>query len=64
MGTEYDVPTTEALDAMYESLKNWGRWGADDQRGALNHLTHHPNEAGYRYKRWQLTRATKHGDTP
>ena len=24
---------------MYESLKNWGRWGADDQRGALNHLT-------------------------
>ncbi len=24
---------------MYDSLKNWGRWGADDQRGALNHLT-------------------------
>ena len=24
---------------MYESLKNWGRWGDDDQRGALNHLT-------------------------
>ena len=24
---------------MYESLKNWGRWGADDQRGTLNHLT-------------------------
>ena len=24
---------------MFESLKNWGRWGADDQRGALNHLT-------------------------
>ena len=26
---------------MYESLKNWGRWGVDDQRGALNHLTDH-----------------------
>ena len=28
-----------ALNGMYESLKNWGRWGADDERGALNHLT-------------------------
>jgi kynurenine formamidase len=24
---------------MYEELKNWGRWGAGDERGALNHLT-------------------------
>src|SRR5580698_9172338 len=24
---------------MYESLKNWGRWGPGDQRGALNLLT-------------------------
>jgi kynurenine formamidase len=24
---------------MYESLKNWGRWGPDDERGTLNHLT-------------------------
>jgi kynurenine formamidase len=39
MGAHYDVPTTADLDALYESLKNWGRWGADDQRGALNHLT-------------------------
>jgi len=39
MGSEYGVPTTQDLDAMYEELKNWGRWGADDQRGALNHLT-------------------------
>ena len=39
MATSYGVPSTEELDAMYESLKNWGRWGPDDQRGALNHLT-------------------------
>ncbi len=39
MGSEYGVPTTGDLDAMYEELKNWGRWGAEDQRGALNHLT-------------------------
>jgi kynurenine formamidase len=24
---------------MYEDLKNWGRWGADDERGALHHMT-------------------------
>jgi kynurenine formamidase len=39
MSTEYDVPTTGQLDAMYESLKNWGRWGADDELGMLHHLT-------------------------
>lgn len=27
------------FDAMYESLKNWGRWGADDERGTMNYLT-------------------------
>jgi len=39
MGAHYDVPSTADLDSLYESLKNWGRWGADDERGALNHLT-------------------------
>jgi kynurenine formamidase len=27
------------LDELYLSLRTWGRWGDDDQRGALNHLT-------------------------
>ncbi len=39
MGSDYGVPTTTELDEMYESLKNWDRWGPGDQRGALNHLT-------------------------
>jgi kynurenine formamidase len=39
MAREYEVPTTAALDRMYEELKNWGRWGPDDERGALNYLT-------------------------
>jgi kynurenine formamidase len=39
MARAYGVPSTEELDGLYESLKNWGRWGADDQRGTLNHLT-------------------------
>lgn len=24
---------------LFERCKNWGRWGPDDQRGALNLLT-------------------------
>ena len=33
------VPSEAELDAAYEALSNWGRWGADDERGMLNHLT-------------------------
>jgi kynurenine formamidase len=39
MASQSAIPSTEELDRMFESLKNWDRWGADDQRGALNHLT-------------------------
>jgi hypothetical protein len=24
---------------MFEAVKNWGRWGPDDERGTLNYLT-------------------------
>ncbi|MCP3856489.1 MAG: cyclase family protein, partial [Actinomycetia bacterium] len=24
---------------MFESVKNWGRWGPDDEAGALNFIT-------------------------
>ncbi len=27
------------LERMFEQVKNWGKWGADDQRGALNYIT-------------------------
>ena len=26
------------LRALFDKVQNWGRWGADDQRGALNHI--------------------------
>ncbi len=29
----------EQFDALFEQVKNWGRWGADDERGTLNYLT-------------------------
>jgi kynurenine formamidase len=28
--------SAEAAAEMFEAVKNWGRWGADDERGALN----------------------------
>ena len=37
----YGQPTvTKAdVDAWMESLSNWGRWGEDDQKGAINLIT-------------------------
>jgi len=34
-----DEITAEWCRTTFESVKNWGRWGADDQRGALNFIT-------------------------
>jgi kynurenine formamidase len=31
--------TTKEFDELFRALSNWGRWGSEDQRGALNHLT-------------------------
>ena len=27
------------FDALFDLVSNWGRWGVDDQRGTLNHLS-------------------------
>ncbi len=31
--------TLAEFDRIFESVKNWGRWGPDDQLGTLNYLT-------------------------
>jgi kynurenine formamidase len=31
--------TVAEFDALYESVKNWGRWGPTDQMGTLNYIT-------------------------
>jgi kynurenine formamidase len=33
------VPTTEEILDFYRTRRNWGRWGADDQVGAVNLIT-------------------------
>jgi kynurenine formamidase len=30
---------TDEYDRLFEQCKNWGRWGADDERGTLNYIT-------------------------
>lgn len=31
--------TSEQFEALFRAVSTWGRWGGDDERGALNHLT-------------------------
>src|SRR5438093_6702236 len=33
------VPSEEEVLGYFESLKNWGRWGEDDELGTLNLIT-------------------------
>jgi len=43
--------TPEALERLFESVKNWGRWGPDDERGALNYITNEKRVAAARLVR-------------
>jgi kynurenine formamidase len=38
-GRRVGVTTTAEFRALFEAVSNWGRWGTDDERGALNYLT-------------------------
>ena len=31
--------TPERMQEIFEKVKNWGRWGPEDQAGALNLIT-------------------------
>lgn len=39
MARDFPVPTTDELDALFDELSNWTRWGVDDQLGTLHYLT-------------------------
>jgi kynurenine formamidase len=34
-----ETPSVETVRELSKQYSNWGRWGADDQRGTLNHVT-------------------------
>ncbi len=31
--------TAREFEAIFESVCNWGRWGADDEKGTLNYIS-------------------------
>lgn len=33
------MPSEAEVEGWFETLSNWGRWGADDQAGTLNYIT-------------------------
>ena len=39
MTIEAEPTTAKEIDAIFERVKNWGRWGPEDERGALNFIT-------------------------
>lgn len=39
MSAHYEVPSRAELDATFEALKNWNRWGSGDELGTLHFLT-------------------------
>lgn len=43
--------TSARLDEIFEKVKNWGRWGAEDQAGALNLITAEKRAAAARLVR-------------
>ena len=34
-----DAMSEADLQGLFDKVSNWGRWGPDDERGALNHIT-------------------------
>jgi kynurenine formamidase len=41
-------PVGPEVEELLSSLSNWGRWGADDQLGTLNHITDESRQAALR----------------
>src|SRR6185437_4042985 len=39
MGTTAPRLSAAEVKELFEKLSNWGRWGKDDERGALNFIT-------------------------
>jgi kynurenine formamidase len=39
MSESHTLITDDELPAVFEAVSNWGRWGADDERGTVNLIT-------------------------
>jgi hypothetical protein len=43
--------TRDEVIALYEKISNWGRWGEQDERGALNYISDQKRAAAARLVR-------------
>jgi hypothetical protein len=56
--------TVDEVIALFDKISNWGHWGKDDERGALNFITDEKRAAAARLVRtgeavsWALPLAT------
>jgi len=50
----------EQFDQMFQQIKNWGRWGADDQLGAVNLITDAKRKDALKLARTGLTVSLVH----
>jgi hypothetical protein len=41
VATEDNFVSLTEFEDLFRRCSNWGRWGSDDQRGALNHIASH-----------------------
>ena len=39
MSSTVDKLSVEEFERIFESVKNWGRWGPEDEIGTLNYVT-------------------------
>jgi kynurenine formamidase len=39
MATTTDMVTVQEFERVFEAVKNWGRWGPDDELGTINYMT-------------------------
>ena len=60
MTIEERVPTRDEVIAYLRDLRNWGRWGDDDQRGAINLITPEKTVAAARLVRDGVTVTLQH----
>lgn len=52
--------TADEFDALFHQVKNWGRWGADDQLGAVNLITDAKRRQAVRLSKTGLTVSLAH----
>ena len=67
-GADSQEPRTprnlEEFDALFQEYNNWGRWGADDERGTMNLITEEKTREAAALVRRGITVSLSHNPMP